>query len=335
MNMFGRDTRTGVIYRAGPADAGKRLLHGIGVVFQRGPGRGSRGRRIRGLRTGIRIGTSRKRAIAGCRAPNVTLKPRSCSSRPGRDSEDFGVRELQLTHVFAGHTGDHHRRAGAQPHADPIHIRFTIRKEREPSRAAGYATRPGEVGVIDRRLESVAAASVHRHHAHVSYHGGKCHLLAGCGLADGAKRHRFGDAEGIVGQGVADSDDSQRFERGHATLVGDQRSESGVHSDAHIGLFYSHGPFRPQKQQNPLSRSSNGFCSTLVRDSRGHALNLAGLEALDAHAQASVLAINRGAHRLQVRAEATLGTTVRMGNGETGLRSLAAHCATSCHDGLP
>ena len=136
-------------------------------------------------------------------------------------------------------------------------------------------------------------------------------------------------------QGVADSDDSQRFERGHATLVGDQRSESGAHSDAHIGLFYSHGLFRPQKQQNPPSRSSNGFCSTLVRDSRGHALNLASLEALDAHAQASVLAINRGAHRLQVRAEATLGTTVRMGNGETGLRSLAAHCATSCHDGLP
>ena len=48
-----------------------------------------------------------------------------------------------------------------------------------------------------------------------------------------------------------------------------------------------------------------------------------------------VYAINRGAHRLQVRAEATLGTTVRMGNGETGLRSLAAHCATSCHNGLP
>ena len=75
--------------------------------------------------------------------------------------------------------------------------------------------------------------------------------------------------------------------------------------------------------------------STLVRDSRGHALNLAGLEAFAAHAQASVLAVDRGAHGLQVRAEATLGTTVRMGNGETGLRSLAAHCATSCHDGLP
>lgn len=133
MNMFGRDTRTGVIYRAGPADAGKRLLHGIGVVFQRGPGRGSRGRRIRGLRTGIRIGTSRKRTIAGCRAPSVTLKPRSCSGRHGRDSEDFGMGELQLTHVFAGHTGDHHRRAGAQSHADPIHIRFTIREEREPA----------------------------------------------------------------------------------------------------------------------------------------------------------------------------------------------------------
>lgn len=104
-----------MIYRAGPADAGKRLLHGIGVVFQRGPGRGSRGRRIRGLRTGIRIGTSRKRTIAGCRAPSVTLKPRG-SLAPGparRDSEDFGMGELQLTHVFAGHTGDHHRRAGA------------------------------------------------------------------------------------------------------------------------------------------------------------------------------------------------------------------------------
>ncbi len=103
MNMFGRDTRTGVIYRAGPADAGKRLLHGIGVVFQRGPGRGSRGRRIRGLRTGIRIGTSRKRTIAGCRAPSVTLKPHP-AGRHGRDSEDFGMGELQLTHVFAGHT---------------------------------------------------------------------------------------------------------------------------------------------------------------------------------------------------------------------------------------
>ena len=40
--------------------------------------------------------------------------------------------------------------------------------------------------------------------------------------------------------------------------------------------------------------------------SRNHTLNLAGLEALDAHADANVLAVNGGTNRLQVRAEGAL-----------------------------
>jgi hypothetical protein len=43
-----------------------------------------------------------------------------------------------------------------------------------------------------------------------------------------------------------------------------------------------------------------------TRDSRGHALNLAGLEALGAHANAHVLSVDSSANRLEVRAEGAL-----------------------------
>lgn len=41
-------------------------------------------------------------------------------------------------------------------------------------------------------------------------------------------------------------------------------------------------------------------------DSRNHALNLAGLEALGAHTNANVLSVDSGANRLEVRAEGAL-----------------------------
>lgn len=44
----------------------------------------------------------------------------------------------------------------------------------------------------------------------------------------------------------------------------------------------------------------------LFRDSRFNALNLASLDALDANANANVLAVDGGANRLQVRAEGAL-----------------------------
>ena len=72
-----------------------------------------------------------------------------------------------------------------------------------------------------------------------------------------------------------------------------------------------------------------------IRDSRGHTLNLASLDAFHAHAQADILTVNGSADGLQVRTEGALIANMRMRHGETGLRSLAAHCATSCHDGLP
>lgn len=43
-----------------------------------------------------------------------------------------------------------------------------------------------------------------------------------------------------------------------------------------------------------------------TRDSRGHALNLAGLEALGAHANAHVLSVDSSANWLEVRAEGAL-----------------------------
>ena len=73
----------------------------------------------------------------------------------------------------------------------------------------------------------------------------------------------------------------------------------------------------------------------LFRDSRFNALNLASLDALDANANANVLAVDGGANRLQVRAEGALIANMSVRYGEKGLRSLAAHCATSCHNGLP
>ena len=69
--------------------------------------------------------------------------------------------------------------------------------------------------------------------------------------------------------------------------------------------------------------------------SSGHPLNLACFQALGAHADANVLAVNRGTHGLQVWTKGSLRADVRMRNGVTGLRTLATYCATSCHHGLP
>lgn len=69
--------------------------------------------------------------------------------------------------------------------------------------------------------------------------------------------------------------------------------------------------------------------------SRLGALDLASLQARRAHANLDGGAISGvGANGLKVRQEAALITDVRVGNAETGLRTLATHCATSCHDGL-
>ena len=90
---------------------------------------------------------------------------------------------------------------------------------------------------------------------------------------------------------------------------------------------------RRQKSKTPETEVP-GSCF-FIRDSRGHTLNLASLDAFHAHAQADILTVNGSADGLQVRTEGALIANMRMRHGETGLRSLAAHCATSCHDGLP
>ena len=90
---------------------------------------------------------------------------------------------------------------------------------------------------------------------------------------------------------------------------------------------------RHQKSKTPETEVP-GSCF-FIRDSRGHTLNLASLDAFHAHAQADILTVNGSADGLQVRTEGALIANMRMRHGETGLRSLAAHCATSCHDGLP
>ena len=96
---------------------------------------------------------------------------------------------------------------------------------------------------------------------------------------------------------------------------------------------HHHQPSATRKAKTPETEVP-GSCF-FIRDSRGHTLNLASLKALHAHAQTDILTVNRSADRLQVRAEGALIADMRMRHGETGLRSLAAHCATSCHDGLP
>ena len=146
--------------------------------------------------------------------------------------------ELQLPHVFAGHTGDHHGRASTQSRAHPIDVRLAIGEECEPGKTASHIARPGESSIIDRGLKTITPASIHWYCAHIPYGGSECHSLADHGLSNRAQWHRFGDAERIVGECLAHSGDAQRFERGHATLVGNQRSECGVHGDTHSAPFY-------------------------------------------------------------------------------------------------
>ena len=146
--------------------------------------------------------------------------------------------ELQLPHVFAGHTGDHHGRASTQSRAHPIDVRLAIGEECEPGKTASHIARPGEGSIIDRGLKTITPASVHWYYAHIPYGGSECHSLAGNSLANRAQRHRLSDAERIIGECLAHGGDTQRFERGHATLVGNQRSECGVHGDTHSAPFY-------------------------------------------------------------------------------------------------
>ena len=83
-------------------------------------------------------------------------------------------------------------------------------------------------------------------------------------------------------------------------------------------------------KEAPESCDFRGSVKRYRAMSRNHTLNLAGLEALDAHADANVLAVNGGTNRLQVRAEGALVADMRVRNGVSDLRTLAAHCTTSC-----
>ena len=62
---------------------------------------------------------------------------------------------------------------------------------------------------------------------------------------------------------------------------------------------------RSRQSKTPATKVYRGF-KLLFRDSRFNALNLASLEALDANANANVLAVDGGANRLQIRAEGAL-----------------------------
>lgn len=83
------------------------------------------------------------------------------------------------------------------------------------------------------------------------------------------------------------------------------------------------------------SPGNPGLKRNAKSNSRLGALDLASLHARRAHADLDGGAISGiGANSLKVRQETALITDVGMGYAETGLRTLATHCATSCHDGL-
>ena len=313
MDVVAGDAGAGVVDRSGSADTGQALLGRFHV--------GSRGNRFAPAR-GNGIGGL---IFLGCRFVSRSSANPHC--------QHLGVGELQLVVEHARHACNNHARPLAQTPAHPVEILLLMGEEHQTGYRARLAARGGERRIVDHNLQSAVAARPRRRHTHGAHLGGERHRLADPGLADRTQRHRVGDTERIVGQRIAHGQHAERLERPHTSLIRHHRRDRGAHCNAHSHLF---SPFAPTATTKPRSAlGDSGASEALARDSRGDASDLTGLQALDAHADADVLAVDRGANRLQVRTEGALIADMRMRHGVTGLRSLAAHCATSCHNGLP
>ena len=313
MDVVAGDAGAGVVDRSGSADTGQALLGRFHV--------GSRG---------SRRAQTRVTHIKGLIFLTYKFVPRS-SANP--HCQHLGVGELQLVVEHARHARNNHARPLAQTPAHPVEILLLMGEEHQTGYRARLAARGGERRIVDHNLQSAVAARPRRRHTHGAHLGGERHRLADPGLADRTQRNRVGDTERIVGQRIAHGQHAERLERAHTSLVRHHRRDRGAHCNAHSHLF---SPFAPTAMTKPRSAlGDSGASEALARDSRGDASDLTGLQALGAHADADVLAVDRGANRLQVRTEGALIADMRMRHGVTGLRSLAAHCATSCHNGLP
>ena len=312
MDVVAGDAGAGVIDRAGPADTGQALLGRFHV--------GSRGSRCT---------QTRVMRIKGLIFLKYKCVPRS---RVHSHRQHLRVGELQLVVEHTRRARNHHARPLTQPTAHPVKVLLLMGEEHQTGHRAGLTTRGGKHRIVDHNLQSAVATRARRH-AHGAHLGGERHRLSDSGLADRTQRHRVGDTERIVGQRVAHGQHTERLERAHTSLIRHHRRDRGAHCNAHSHLF---SPFAPTATTKPRSAlGDSGASEALARDSRGDASDLTGLQALGAHADADVLAVDRGANRLQVRTEGALIADMRMRHGVTGLRSLAAHCATSCHNGLP
>ena len=312
MDVVAGDAGAGVVDRSGSADTGQALLGRFHV--------GSRGNRFAPAR-GNGIGGL---IFLGCRFASRS------SATPRR--QHLGVGELQLVVEHARSARNNHIRPLAQSSAHPVEILLLTGEEHQTGHGAGLSMRGGERRIVDHDFQTAVAARP-RCHAHSAHLGGERHRLADPGLADRTQRHRVGHTERIVRQRITHGQHAERLERAHTSLIRHHRRDRGAHCNAHSHLF---SPFTPTVITKPRGAlGDSGACQALARDSRGDASDLTGLQALGAHADADVLAVDRGANRLQVRTEGALIADMRMRHGVTGLRSLAAHCATSCHNGLP
>ena len=183
VDMLAGDARCRVVDRARPADAAQAGLHRVRIVAQRGR---------RGNKHGV-IGAGIRRL----------------AHSPGRDSQYFRMRELQLPVELARLPRHDRAGAGTQPHAQPVDILLLVREEHEPGHGSGHMARAGERRIVDQRLQPVPPARNHRHDAQIADHAGERHRLADARLADRPQRHRIGDAERIIGQRIGDRDDAQ------------------------------------------------------------------------------------------------------------------------------
>ena len=94
----------------------------------------------------------------------------------------------------------------------------------------GRISHPSEVINVGDQPDS---ATGHRKDAHATHVRGEGHLLPDFRFAQGACRHRLGDAERIVGQRVAHGHHAQRFQRADSAAVRFERGNRGLPCGAH------------------------------------------------------------------------------------------------------
>ena len=133
-----------MVNRPGPADAGEGVRHGVGIIFKRRSG-------PIGGRLEIRVWASRAR---GCRIGrsirNTVLAPRTrrCSRRPGRDGHNIRVGELELTHIFTGHTRNDQNRTRLEASRHPVNIILAAAKECQLCDTSGHMASARIIGIV-------------------------------------------------------------------------------------------------------------------------------------------------------------------------------------------